>query len=274
MFARLKLNNLPELTSGVKFVSLISLVLVASLRLNHSFVFAQVLTGGQIAKNFEVDDKNIQPGDILSLTTDSKIVRSTGEYDQNIFGVAVQDPAAVLNVQTKTTVPVISQGEAEVRVSAAAGNIEVGDFITSSDQAGVGEKATHEGMVIGKASASYSGEGVGTIPVFINIQYQNRIGAANLKNVLDKITAVTSETLSQPRGLEFFIRYLFAFVVGSASFILGFIFAARALRTSIVAIGRNPLAKGTIFSSMFLNLGAIVFLAVAGLGLSLVIIFY
>ena len=88
------------------------------------------------------------------------------------------------------------------------------------------------------------------------------------------MVAFTSESLKEPGNLQLLLRYLFALLVGGLSFVFGFIFAARALRTGLIAVGRNPLARGTIEVNMFLNLGAILFLSIAGVGLSLFIIFF
>lgn len=243
---------------------------ILSLLLVPTYAFAQELTGGQIARNLEVEDSDASAGDILSITASDALLRSSSAYDVNIFGVVVDDPAIVLNAQTDATKSIISAGEAEVKVSTANGNIEVGDFITSSAESGVGQKATDEGVVLGKALASYSESGTGTISVLINIHHQSLVGG----DLWGKISAIAAKSLDEPDGFQLLLRYLFALILGSASFILGFTFAARAIRTGITAIGRNPLAKGTIQSSMFFNLLAVIALAVSGVGLSLFIIFY
>lgn len=252
---------------------LISIPFLLSL-LFPSLVFAQELSGGQIATNVEVTDSAASAGDILSITADDSLVRANTAYDSNLFGVVVAEPSIVLNKETAKTVSVLSQGEAWVKVSTKNGNIEVGDFITSSDESGVGQKAAVEGMVLGKALASYTDSSVGTIPVLINIQHQSQISGGSLSNLWDKVITLTSQGLNEPDNFQLLLRYLFALILGSISFIFGFIFAARALRTGLVAVGRNPLASGTIQSSMFLNLGMVLVLAVAGVGLSLFIIFY
>ena len=236
--------------------------------------YAQEISGAQIATNVEVDDSNIKAGDILSITPENKIIKSSVAYDKKIFGVVVEDPAIVLNKETSKTIASLSQGEAQVKVSTKNGNIQVGDFITSSDEAGIGQKATTEGMVIGKALANYTGQGVASLPVYVNIQYQSQISAGDINSLWERVVAFTSEGLRQPENFQLLLRYIFALLVGGLSFIFGFIFAARALRTGLVAVGRNPLARGTIEVNMFLNLGALLFLSIAGVGLSLFIIFY
>ena len=252
-------------------VAKLTIFSVLTLILFPSSAFAQELTGAQIATNLEVDDSDASFGDILSITSSGSLVRSSSTYDANIFGVVATDPAVVLNAQTSATKSIISSGEAEVKVSTANGNIEVGDFITSSAESGVGQKASEEGVVLGKALASYSESSTGTIPVLLNIHHQNPVAGGDL---LEQISALTGKALDEPGGFQLLLRYLLALIIASASFILGFTFAARAIRTGITAIGRNPLAKRTIQSSMLFNLVAVVALAVSGVGLSLFIIFY
>lgn len=239
-----------------------------------SFAYGQELTGGQIATNVEVSDSDASAGDILSITSDDTLVRSSSSYDQNLFGVVVKDPAIVLNKATDKTVSVLSQGEAQVKVTNKGGDIAVGDFITSSDEAGVGQKATSEGVVLGKALGSYSDSSVGTVQVLINIQHQSQISGGSLGNLWDKVVSLTSSSLEEKENFQLLLRYLFALILGGASFILGFVFAAKAIRTGLVAVGRNPLARGVIQANMVFNLMTVLALAVAGVGLAMFIIFY
>ncbi len=240
-----------------------------------SIARAQDFSGGQIATNLEVSDSDATSGDILSITSDDNLVRSNTEYDQNLFGVVVDDPSIVLNLETSSTKPVLSEGEAQVKVSTANGSIAVGDLITSSSEAGVGQKAVKEGMVIGKALASFSGSDTGTVPILLNIQYQSQLASGgDLGELWDKILALTSAGLQESDSFQLLLRYLFALILGLLSFSFGFYFAAKSIRTGLVAIGRNPLAKDTIQSGMFFNLFTVIVLSMSGIGLGLFVIFY
>ena len=63
-------------------------------------------------------------------------------------------------------------------------------------------------------------------------------------------------------------------VLGGGAFVLGFVSFARSLRSGVEAVGRNPLAKSSIQLAMVLNLGGILTLTMAGIGLALFVIFY
>jgi hypothetical protein len=245
--------------------------LIASLL--SSFAYGQELTG-QVATNVEVADSQASAGDILSITSNDTLVRSSSSYDKNLFGVVVEDPAMVLNKETDKTASVLSQGEAQVKVTNKGGDITVGDLITSSDEAGVGQKATSEGVVLGKALGSYSDSSVGTIPILINIHHQSQISGGSLGSLWDRIMYFTSSSIEEPENFQMLLRYLLALILASSSFILGFVFAARAIRVGLIAVGRNPLARGVIQANMVFNLMTVLALAAAGVGLAMFIIFY
>ena len=261
---------------ATRVVSLIiTLVTAVILLISPSIIKAQEFSGGQIATNVEVSDTSASAGDILSITADDNLVRSSTEYDQNLFGVVVKDPSIVLNKETTSTKPVLSEGEAQVKVSTANGNIEVGDLITSSSESGVGQKAVKEGMVIGKALASFSESSPGTIPVLLNIHHQSQLASGgDLGELWDRVFALTAAGLQESDSFQLLLRYLFALIIGIMSFSFGFYFAARSIRTGLVALGRNPLAKDTIQAGMFFNLFTVILLSMAGVGLAMFVIFY
>ena len=231
--------------------------------------FGQVeLRSGQVASNTEIDDPDVKAGDILAKPED-KIVRAQKPYDANIYGVMVENPSVVLNRETTTTVPIIAYGEALVRVGSMNGPIRQGDFITSSSDPGVGQKATESGYVLGKALSSLDGSS-GVISAFVNIQYRNVEG----KPTFGRIFTFLLTSLEKPENLPEVLRYLFALIVGGGAFFLGFISFVRSLRTGVEAVGRNPLAKTSIQIAMLVNLAGISILTAAGVGLALFIIFY
>ena len=238
------------------------------LLLSASATLAQDLPSiSQFAVNLEVADKDAKSGDIISITKEG-LVRSTAAYDVAIFGVVVGSPVISIEPRSDATSAVASTGVAQVKVSTKGGNIEIGDFITTSDEAGVGQKATTSGYVLGKALENYDkGDGTGTIPVEINIAYVDipiSAGASGIKGLL--------AMLSEPENFRNFVRYLVAFLIGAATFI-GAVYAfVKFLTNGITALGRNPMAKKTIISSMVLSGFVIVVLAIGGFGVALYII--
>ena len=233
-----------------------------------SVLFAQEIEPGNIATNTPIVDEEAKSGDVLSKSNEG-LIRSKSSYDKNMFGVVVEKPSVVLNKASSNTVPVISYGEVLVTVGNKNGEIKRGDFVTSSDVPGLAVKATESGFVLGKALEDMSGKS--KIAVFVNIQYRNIEGAPP---TFGRVFNFLASSLERPENLPEVLRYLFAIVLGGGAFMLGFVSFARSLRSGVEAVGRNPLAKSSIQLAMVLNLGGILTLTVAGMGLALFVIFY
>jgi len=237
-------------------------------------VFAQAPAAlGGVAVNVEMKDRDAVPGDIVSVTKDG-LVRSATVYDPLMYGVVSAAPILSVEPKTDTSKSVISTGETDVRVSTKNGAIEIGDLITSSPDAGVGQKATESGYVLGKALKAYNGSSVGTIPVAVSISYaaitakEGAGPAAAAGSFLQKL----AEAISNPDKFGIYLRYLVAGLVGLIS-VAGGIFAfVRFMNTGLEAIGRNPLARKTIVGGMILSGVVVLVLAASGLGIAAVII--
>jgi len=226
---------------------------------------------GEIARNLEVADSKAAAGDILS-RSEVGLVRATTAYDPGLFGVVTENPSIVLNQATDKTLPVISYGEVLVNVSSKNGQVRRGDFVTSSSEAGVGQKATESGFVLGKAleDAACDKDEPCQISVFVNIQYRPVEGRPSFGRVFSFLAS----SMSKPENLPEVLRYFFALLLGGGAFFFGFLFFARSLRTGVEAVGRNPMAKTSIQVAMVFNLLGIFILTAAGVALALFIIFY
>jgi hypothetical protein len=235
------------------------------------FSFKIVLSQGvpMIAQYFEIKDPEIKKGDIVSLRN-KEIYRSNVPYDENIVGVIGENPILVFGKETTTTLPVVSYGKTLVRVTNQNGEIKKGDFITSSNRPGVGEKATESGFVVGRALENFN-EDEGLIPVFVSIQYLN---LAPKRPTFGGVIQEILSTLRVPENVPEVLRYTFAIFLAGMSFLFGFIFFLRTLREGIVGMSRNPLAKKSIQTAMILNLIGISILTLAGIGLALFVILY
>ena len=229
-------------------------------------VFAQELP--LIARNLEIADPEVMIRDIVSQAEEG-LVRASTPYDKNIIGVTAEDPIMVFGKETPTTLPIISFGEALTKVSNVGGKIKKGDSITSSDRPGVGQKAEQSGFVVGRAMQDFDQE-EGLILVFVQPQKMLLPSETGFGGVLDQILS----GLRIPETIPEVLRYIFALLVGAVSFIIGFFSFIKALREGLTAVGRNPLAKGSIQTAMILNLIGILILTLAGLALALFVILY
>ncbi len=250
------------MTKKFKLVLLIfSLVFILN-----GIVFAQDMA--LIAKNLEVADPEVKVGDIISQTKEG-LFRSNIPYDENIIGVVGETPILVFGKPTPTTLPIVSFGETSVKVSNINGEIKKGDFITSSEKQGTGQKATQSGFVVGRALEDFNQE-EGLIKTKINIQYQYTSGKVPITGIFGEIW----RQLGKPENFPAVLRYIFALILGGGSFFAGFFAFVSALRKGVEAMGRNPLAKKSIQLAMVLNLIGILVLTLAGLGLALFVILY
>ena len=129
-----------------------------------------------IAIPLTTSEKNIEEGQIISYDGKS-MERSKSEYDKKIYGVTVMDPdLAITDLDKKTQAYVLSNGRASVKVSSKNGSIQANDYITSSDEPGVGMKATKEGVVLGTALEPFDKDGTGVISVQVSPHTQANIG--------------------------------------------------------------------------------------------------
>lgn len=126
-----------------------------------------------LAENVIVTDPSIEAGDLVMIdpgyqvASDSGIYnrfaakKAQGAYSQQVLGVISTDPGILLNapedaIETGARSgdnerPLTLTGRVPVKVSTINGNIQAGDYITSSNIPGIGMKATEAGTMIGKA---------------------------------------------------------------------------------------------------------------------------
>lgn len=221
-----------------------------------------------VARNLEVADSEARIGDIVSQAEEG-LIRTSSPYNKNIVGVIAEDPIVVFGKETPTTLKVVSFGETLTKVTNINGEIKKGDFITSSDRPGVGQKATEPGFVVGQAMQD-SNQEEGLVLIFVQPQKMLFPSETDFGGILDQIFS----GLKIPETIPEVLRYIFALLVGTVSFIIGFFSFIKALREGLTAIGRNPLAKGSIRTAMALNLIGVLILTLAGLALALFVILY
>lgn len=236
-------------------------------------IFSQKLPS--LAVNLEIKDSEAKVGDIV-IKSEKGIVLANRPYSPELVGVIGENPIMVFGKATTSTLSVIYLGEAQIRVSNINGEIKKGDFITSSEKPGVGQKATQSGFVVAKALEDFNQE-EGLIKAEVDIQYVNIAQPVTPDqkkvspvNILTKII----EQLQEAQNLPEILRYIFAILLAGGSFFAGFFSFIRALQKGVEATGRNPLARGSIRFAMILNLVGIVILTLAGLGLAFFVIIY
>lgn len=214
------------------------------------------------------DDQAID-GDILS-TSENGLVRSATSFDIHMYGI-IQDQPLIVYKEDATGKPVARNGIAQVNVTNAEGPIKAGDYITSSEAAGKGKKAIKSGYVIGQALAEMNQES-GKIPVALRIEYAEVTTPRSANRLFEMLGATFFKNVQDPTKFAEIVRYIIAGIVLIISFSFGIFTFYRSVPKAIEAIGRNPLARGTIYLSILANIGLAIICAAIGLAAAIVII--
>ena len=140
-----------------------------------SYLTAFRIRGADLAEVYYTSDTTASEGDIVSLAGNgvSQVQKSVKGYDSKALGIISTKPGLVMGAADGTGKPVIVglSGRVPVKVSTKNGDIQPGDYITTSDIPGVGMRATRAGHVIGKALTGFAGGSEGTVMVFIQNTY-------------------------------------------------------------------------------------------------------
>jgi hypothetical protein len=241
-----------------------------------------------IARTIIIDDKDAVDGDIMSLAPKKEtLVRSAKNSDERMFGVLITNPVMVY--RTLSTLPVARDGEAVVNVTMMGGAIEVGDYITSSPIAGKGQKAEGvAGYMVGvalstfdgknaSASADFSGKkyAIGRVKVNVGIGPASPVitkAAGGILGTVKQFATAVLFNISTSKQAERIIRYTLAVLIALLIIYVSYRTFGRNVTKGIEAIGRNPLAKGSIQTMITLNIILLGISVVAGIALSLVVI--
>lgn len=186
-----------------------------------------------------------------------------------LLGVAVASDDSLLAVDsTPGDVQVATSGSASVLVSDLGGDIKVGDQISVSPFNGVGMKAAVGSRVLGLAQTTFDKNVTGasrrTVTDKSGKQSQISVGFArvtiavggnandpayeNLNDLQRFARSITGRTVSTP-------RIIISLVVVAVSLLALITLVYASIYSSIISIGRNPLAKYAVFRTLGSVLG-------------------
>jgi len=125
----------------------------------------------------------LQPGDLLAIGPDGKLVKTASAYQSSVAGVYSTKPGFVGGAadgqDTSGKIPLAVLGVVPLKVSAENGAIQPGDLLTASDTPGHAMKASPitvsgvtfypSGVVVGKALEGLT-DGTGLISVLVTLQ--------------------------------------------------------------------------------------------------------
>ena len=232
-------------------------------------VLAQDLNEG-VANSLPVQNEDAVDGDIVA-SSEAGFVLSTTPYDPLMYGVISDNPAvAIENTTLEKGRLVMVTGITRVWVSAKNGAIKEGDFITSSETPGVGQKADKSGYILGIAREAYAPanpEDIGKIQVSLSIRFNSSVNPRT--DLIETVKLGIAAPFLTPLGS---LRYLLAALITVASFILAFASFGRVAKTGVEALGRNPLASRIIQITVIINVLLTVSILFVGLFIAFLIL--
>jgi len=211
-------------------------------------------------------DLAIPVGSIVSLDAKRSdyVTASNTSNARRILGVAVNSSDSLLAVDAKDgSVQVATSGSATVLVSDVNGAIKLGDQVAVSSFNGVGMEAASGSVVIGLAQSSFDGSAktatVQTVTDVSGAKKQIHVGLVTI-NIAPGISTSTAAD-AKLSGLQKIVKGITGKIISTGRIVtalvitivtlvtlLALIYAA--VYSSIISIGRNPLAKYAIFRSL------------------------
>lgn len=223
-----------------------------------------------IAISIPIENEDVRDGDIISTSPAGGYILADTPYTPTLYGVVTKNPAVSFESAPKANIHfAITSGKAYVRVSSINGNIRVGDYITSSKTAGIGQKGDSQGFILGTALENYQDDDpvhFGKILVSIKPEYITAsTGDGKMPNIFSNIkTAITTPFPSPLTSL----RFLLAVTIAAIFLTTAFFLFGKFSKSGIEALGRNPLASKTISLGIVFHLLVAVAIMAAGLFLA------
>ena len=227
-------------------------------------VFAQDVTRGYLT------DKNLQNGMIVRITEEdkNKVDPLPSDKITDMLGVVVSAGDSAVSISTVGESPqvfVATYGRYNVLVSDQNGAIQQGDFITISAVAGVGMRAdSGQSIIIGKAADSFDGKSntdgsmtiksssgdrqVGLKRIMVDVSVSRNPSFAPNDNGVPTFLAKAAKIVTSNPVAPFRLYAALVVMVISIFVAGGLLFAG--VRSSMIAIGRNPLAKKSIIRGL------------------------
>jgi hypothetical protein len=222
-------------------------------------VFSSISHADTIVHGFKAKG-TLEPGLIVALSGKSSdmVETVTEKDDTKIYGVVIDPAQAPLTVQkTGEQVFVATGGSYPVLVSTQNGPIRKGDYVSVSPVNGIGDKAKDQSTVLGKADSSFDG----SAQSITTTSDGYKIGRINV-SIIPGRNPLVKDTASIPAPLRRFgeaiagknvsaLRVYVALSIFIVTAIIALSVLLVGVKSSITAIGRNPLSKKSILNGLF-----------------------
>ena len=259
-----------------------TIVIAASATLVAVLFVAQFAAAQTVTQGYG-SDVVLQRGMIVGLKKDDlrKVEPINNDQFDRLHGVVIgANESAVLLGNDNEKVYVASGGRFTVLVSDQSGDIKPGDYVTISSVSGIGMKAgDYDPVILGRALEEFKGGDSGTLVGTAKVKDTNgkeqqiRIGRIvvdvsigknpllkndnNLPDALRRASEMIAGKSVSP------IRVYLSLVILTVAALISGSLIYSAVRSSLIAIGRNPLSKKSIIRGLFqvVIIGLMVFLS-------------
>ena len=229
----------------------------------------------------------LAPDTLVSIDTATNQVKPADTANNNgLLGVVVGGQAATLSIDNPgKNLQVATSGTTDLFVTDLNGPIKPGDQIAPSPIEGVGMKASSNGKIVGLAQDGFSGgktaktvtvttktgskhiAHIGTVPAVIQVAYYSTTASA----VPGFLQQFANSVAGKPVALGRLIAVALILLV---ALLLVAILLFSAVRGALVSVGRNPLAKTSIYRGLSQVIGISLAILGVAMGSAFVILTY
>lgn len=217
-----------------------------------------------VSKSYD-SSKSISAGNLVSFDSsrDGYVEAANTDNSARLFGVVVgSDESLVAINPEKNKVQVATSGSALALVSSVNGNIKAGDQIGASPFTGIGMRANQRERIIGLALSGFSNKTSGarservitknghTQNIYVGLIRVSIVPGTSSDQQSDKLSALQKAVQSLTGRTIATWRIIVSLVVLTGAFIVLVTLIYSAVYSGIVSIGRNPLAKYSVFRAL------------------------
>lgn len=273
---------------GKNFVRVLITTLVFAFFLSPISQLPTPTHASSLAEGYPTSDNLIEGAlVVLSNETPPSVSLANLNNSEYLVGVVEDDGEGLITLNKGgAEVLVATSGEIFAFVSDLNGDIAPGDFIGTSWINGVGMKAERvtEQKLLGVALEGFNADVAEAIDI-TEVETAGgakdaRIGKIAVRLLEREVGPDTGQGLSNLEELALrlagqhvpFSRIVAAFGIFTISVIISGVFLANAIRSSLISIGRNPLAHSSIFNTLMQISGVSIALILVGSMLAYVVL--
>lgn len=232
-------------------------------------VFAENNSVG-VAITIPVSGADVFDGAIVC-STDKGYALCDNPYNPNMYGVVSLNPSIYFDSSEIGSYPIVSTGKVYILVKGGQNPIKIGDYITSSDSQGIGQKSLKSGYVIGSAMEEFNEtDNSKTKKILVSMSIKPAILSQQAgTNLIQMIKEGIDGAFLSPLSA---LRYVVAGIIVISTVIFGMMHFGKIAKSGVEALGRNPLAGKMIQFGILLNVLMTIGIMISGLAIGFLIL--